>query len=130
MQLNVWHIFSHVFQNIPFLCSQNEDDNNSGSGHPPKKKPTRLAIGEFARDRLHWHACFQKNKTVYNKEKLRWCFFFVLINSALSHWDNFQVTLAQCLSQLFSNQESWRFVFSQCAVLKPSVSGQDTEPYK
>ncbi|XP_068591686.1 ubiquitin carboxyl-terminal hydrolase 5 isoform X3 [Cebidichthys violaceus] len=24
---------------------QKEDDNNSGSGHPPKKKPTRLAIG-------------------------------------------------------------------------------------
>ncbi|XP_022612308.1 ubiquitin carboxyl-terminal hydrolase 5 isoform X1 [Seriola dumerili] len=27
------------------LFSQKEDDNNSGSGHPPKKKPTRLAIG-------------------------------------------------------------------------------------
>ncbi|KAF7670146.1 hypothetical protein LDENG_00049880 [Lucifuga dentata] len=25
--------------------TQKEDDNNSGSGHPPKKKPTRLAIG-------------------------------------------------------------------------------------
>lgn len=30
----------------PIMFSQNEDDNNSGSGHPPKKKPTRLAIGE------------------------------------------------------------------------------------
>uniref|UniRef100_A0A667YEG3 Ubiquitin carboxyl-terminal hydrolase n=1 Tax=Myripristis murdjan TaxID=586833 RepID=A0A667YEG3_9TELE len=27
--------------------TQKEDDNNSGSGHPPKKKPTRLAIGEW-----------------------------------------------------------------------------------
>ncbi|KAM6994599.1 ubiquitin carboxyl-terminal hydrolase 5 isoform 1-T1 [Tautogolabrus adspersus] len=25
--------------------AKKEDDNNSGSGHPPKKKPTRLAIG-------------------------------------------------------------------------------------
>ncbi|XP_076010710.1 ubiquitin carboxyl-terminal hydrolase 5 [Genypterus blacodes] len=25
--------------------TQKEDENNSGSGHPPKKKPTRLAIG-------------------------------------------------------------------------------------
>ncbi|XP_070767529.1 ubiquitin carboxyl-terminal hydrolase 5 isoform X5 [Enoplosus armatus] len=27
------------------FSSPKEDDNNSGSGHPPKKKPTRLAIG-------------------------------------------------------------------------------------
>lgn len=27
------------------LTFQKEDDNNSGSGDPPKKKPTRLAIG-------------------------------------------------------------------------------------
>lgn len=31
---------------ITTVFSQKEDDNNSGSGHPPKKKPTRLAIGE------------------------------------------------------------------------------------
>lgn len=31
------------------LFAQSEDDNNSGSGHPPKKKPTRLAIGKNMR---------------------------------------------------------------------------------
>lgn len=35
------------------LFSQKEDDNNSGSGHPPKKKPTRLAIGESMTEYVH-----------------------------------------------------------------------------
>lgn len=34
------------------LFTQSEDDNNSGSGHPPKKKPTRLAIGKNTRQIL------------------------------------------------------------------------------
>lgn len=37
------------------LFSQKEDDNNSGSGHPPKKKPTRLAIGESMTEYVHKH---------------------------------------------------------------------------
>lgn len=43
------------------LFSQKEDDNNSGSGHPPKKRPTRLAIGECMREylyKLRLYRCF------------------------------------------------------------------------
>uniref|UniRef100_A0AAQ5YJU6 Ubiquitin carboxyl-terminal hydrolase n=1 Tax=Amphiprion ocellaris TaxID=80972 RepID=A0AAQ5YJU6_AMPOC len=34
-----------AYLHITRTCKAKEDDNNSGSGHPPKKKPTRLAIG-------------------------------------------------------------------------------------
>lgn len=37
---------------ISFTC-QKEDDNNSGSGDPPKKKPTRLAIGNYSPSVTH-----------------------------------------------------------------------------
>lgn len=47
------------------LLSQKEDDSNSGSGHPPKKKPTRLAIGECTREHVH-------------KQRLYWCPFLRL----------------------------------------------------
>ena len=35
----------HNSQNLNCHFPQKEDDENSGSGDPPKKKPTRLAIG-------------------------------------------------------------------------------------
>uniref|UniRef100_A0A3Q3RDY6 Ubiquitin carboxyl-terminal hydrolase n=1 Tax=Monopterus albus TaxID=43700 RepID=A0A3Q3RDY6_MONAL len=34
-----------AYLHITRTLKAKEDDNNSGSGHPPKKKPTRLAIG-------------------------------------------------------------------------------------
>lgn len=37
-----------------FFISEKEDENNSGSGDPPKKKPTRLAIGTKTQPLIHF----------------------------------------------------------------------------
>lgn len=57
-----------LYQHHPFTCpltysqcQQKEDDGNSGSGHPPKKKPTRLAIGEC----ISMHVFKEKRLTVW-----------------------------------------------------------------
>lgn len=63
-----WHVFAvplYVCIQListnwySILFSQKEDDNNSGSGHPPKKKPTRLAIGECPREHAYKQRFYQ-----------------------------------------------------------------------